>query len=232
MKRFLPFLSLVFILSSCDVLKSVAQPTGGPITESEAGGGIKEALSQGLAKAVTQLNRTDGFFGDAIYKILLPPDAVRIERTLRNIGMGSMVDRAILSINRGAEEAVGKATPIFADAIRSMTLQDAIGLVRNGDTSITHFFRSKTSQQLMTAFTPVIKTALDQTDATKHYGEIITTYNKLPTTMRKLNPDLVGFVCERATNALFDQVSKEEKNIRTNPIARGTDLLKKVFGGR
>lgn len=232
MKRFLPFLSLLIILSSCDVLKTVAQPTGGGITEVEAGGGIKEALSQGLAKAVTQLNRTDGFFGDAIYKILLPPDAVRIERTLRNIGMGSMVDRAILSINRGAEEAVGKATPIFANAIRSMTLQDALGLVRNDDTSITHFFRSKTSQQLMAAFTPVIQGSLDATDATKHYGDIITTYNKLPTTMRKLNPDLVGFVCERTTNALFDQVSKEEKNIRSNPVARGTDLLRKVFGGR
>jgi hypothetical protein len=84
----------------------------------------------------------------------------------------------------------------------------------------------------MAAFTPVIQGSLDATDATKHYGDIITTYNKLPTTMRKLNPDLVGFVCERTTNALFDQVSKEEKNIRSNPVARGTDLLRKVFGGR
>lgn len=233
MKKFLLFVGLAAFLSSCDVLKTVAQPTGnsGAVTESEAGAGVKEALSQGLAKAVTQLNRTDGFFGDAVYKILLPPDAQRIERTLRNLGMNAMVDKAILSINRGAEEAVGKATPIFADAIRQMTLQDAIGLIRNGDTSITHFFRSKTSTKLTQAFSPVIKTALDNTEATKYYGDIITTYNKLPTTMRKLNPDLVGFVTERATNALFDQVAQEEKNIRVNPIARGSDLLKRVFGG-
>jgi hypothetical protein len=109
------------------------------ITQAEAGQGIKEALSQGLAKAVLQLNTTDGFFKNAYYKILLPPDAQKIENTLRTLGFRSMVDKAVLQINRGAEDAAGYAKPTFVDAIKSMTLSDAIGLVKNGDTSATHF---------------------------------------------------------------------------------------------
>src|SRR5690242_20520707 len=143
--------------------------TGG-ITEAEGGAGIKEALSQGLAKSVLQLNKEDGFFKDALYKVLLPPDAKKIENTLRNVGMGNMVDKAILQINRAAEDAAGQAKPIFADAIKSMTLSDAIGLVKNGDTSATHFFRVKTTDQLITAFLPVIKNSLDKLDATKYYS--------------------------------------------------------------
>ena len=203
---------------------------GGPVTEAEAGQGIKEALSQGLVKSVLQLNSVDGFFKDAVYKILLPPEAKKIENTLRSLGMNSLVDKAILSINRGAEEAVGTAKPIFADAIKSMTLQDAIGLIKNGDTSATHFFRVKTTDKLVAAFTPIIQASLNKADATKYYGDIIKTYNDLPTTFKKLNPDLTGYVTNRATNALFDLIGKEEVNIRTNFLARTTDLLKKVFG--
>ncbi|MFZ4059162.1 MAG: DUF4197 domain-containing protein [Ferruginibacter sp.] len=231
MKRMYYVMLLAFALTSCDVMKTVAQPGAGLLTEAEAGSGIKEALGQGLVKAVLQLNKQDGFFGDAFYKILLPPDALKAERALRNIGMGSMLDKAILAINRGAEDAVGKATPIFTDAIKSMTLTDALNLVKGGDTSATHFFRTKTTAQLAAAFAPVIKTSLDKTEATKYYSDVIKAYNGLPTTFRKINPDLQGFVTEKATNALFDQVAKEEKNIRQNPLARGTDLLKKVFGG-
>ena len=145
--------------------------------------------------------------------------------------MGRLVDKAILQINRGAEDAAGYAKPIFVDAIRSMTLSDAIGLVRNGDTSITHFFRVKTTDKLIAAFMPVIKTSLDKVEATRYYGDIVSRYNNFPTTFRKINPDLPGFVTGKATDALFDLVAKEEINIRTNFAARTTDLLKKVFGG-
>jgi hypothetical protein len=144
--------------------------------------------------------------------------------------MGKVVDKAILQINRGAEDAAGYAKPIFADAIRNMTLQDAIGLVKNGDTSATHFFREKTTEKLMTAFLPVIKSSLDKVQATKYYGDIVNTYNNFPTTFTKINPDLAGFVTAKATAALFDLVAKEEINIRTNFAARTTDILKKVFG--
>lgn len=229
MKKLVPFLLLAFSLSGCDVLQNLPASTGG-ITQAEAGQGIKEALSQGVADAVLQLNKPDGFFKDALYKILLPPDAKKIENTLRDLGMNKIVDKAILQINRGAEDAAGYAKPIFVDAIKSMTLQDAIGLVKNGDTSATHFFREKTTGKLMAAFLPVIKSSLDKVEATKYYGDIVNTYNNFPTTFKKINPDLAGYVTERATVALFDLIAKEEVNIRTNFAARTTDILKKVFG--
>ena len=144
--------------------------------------------------------------------------------------MGKMVDNAILQINRGAEDAAGYAKPIFADAIKSMTLQDAIGLVKNGDTSATHFFREKTTAKLIAAFLPIIKSSLDKVEATKYYGDVVNTYNNFPTTFKKINPDLQGFVTMKATEALFDLVAKEEINIRTNFAARTSDILKKVFG--
>jgi len=231
MRKLLPVLMTVLFLSSCEVLNKLPQTTGmGGITEQEAAQGIREALAQGLTNAVLKLNREDGFFKDALYKILLPPDAKKVENTLRSLGFNSLVDKAILQINRGAEDAAGYAKPIFVDAVKSMTLQDAIGLVRNGDTSATHFFREKTTEKLLAAFLPVIKSSLDKVDATKYYGDVISKYNNFPTTIRKINPDLANFVTAKATDALFDLVAIEEKNIRTNIAARTTDILKKVFG--
>lgn len=235
MKKIIPFLFICIVLSSCDVIKQLPTSTGTTgstgVSQYEASEGIKEALAQGLAKAVLQLNTADGFFKSAFYKILLPPDAKKIETTLRDLGFNSMVDKAILQINRGAEDAAGYARPIFVDAIKSMTLNDAIGLVRNGDTSATHFFREKTTDKLFAAFLPVIKSSLNKVDATKYYGDLVNKYNDFPTTFKKLNPDLAGFVTQKATEALFDLVAKEELNIRNNLAARTTDLLKKVFGG-
>ena len=229
MKHF--FIAVLFssLFYGCDVLKQLPQATG--VTEAEAGEGIKQALSQGLVGAVLKLNREDGFFKDAFYKILIPEDAKKVENTLRDLGFGSMVDKAILQINRGAEDAAGYAKPIFVNAIKSITIQDAIGLVRNGDTSATHFFREKTTAQLVAAFTPIIKSSLDKVNATKYYSDMVNKYNNLPIVFKKINPDLTGYVTNKATNALFDLVAQEEKNIRTNFAARTTDLLKKVFGG-
>lgn len=229
MKRIFTCLLICTMFCGCDVIKQLPQATG--VTEAEAADGIKEALSQGLVKAVLQLNKEDGFFKDAFYKIFLPEDAKKIERTLRDLGMGNMVDKAILQINRGAEDAAGYAKPIFVDAIRRMDIGDAIGLVKNGDTSATHFFREKTTAQLVAAFLPVIKSSLEKVNATKYYGDIVTRYNNFPTTIKKINPDLPEYVTGKAVNALFDLVAKEEKNIRSNFAARTTDLLKKVFGG-
>ena len=233
MKKIITLLLISSIgLSSCDVLKQIPGATGiGGVSEAEAGQGIREALGQGLVKATLQLNNTDGFFKSAFYKILLPPDARKVENTLRDLGFNSLVDKAILQINRGAEDAAGYAKPIFIDAVKSMTLNDAIGLVRNGDTSATHFFRVRTTEKLMAAFLPVIKSSLDKVDATKYYSDMITKYNNFPTTFKKINPDLASFVTARATDALFDLVAKEELNIRTNFAARTTDILRRVFGG-
>ncbi len=228
MKNIITALLVCTIFYGCDVIKQLPQSTG--VTEYEAAEGIKEALSQGLAKSVLQLNREDGFFRDAFYKILLPPEGRKVENTLRDIGLGSMVDKAILQINRGAEDAAGYARPIFANAIKSMTINDAIGLVRNGDSSATHFFREKTTAELTAAFLPVIKASLDKVNATKYYGDIVNRYNSIPLVLNKVNPDLNGYVTSKAINALFDLVAKEEKNIRTNFAARTSELLRKVFG--
>ena len=232
MKNFLMAATIMIAFNSCDVLQQLPQTGGlGSVTQAEAGQGIKEALSKGLVKAILQLNKQDGFFGDAFYKILLPPDAKKVENALRTVGLGKSVDKAILQINRGAEDAVGFAQPIFIDAIKQMTLTDAINIVKGGDTSATNYFRIKTMEKLSAAFIPVIKSSLDKVDATKYYGDIVNTYNNFPTTFKKINPDLPNFVTDRTTNALFDLVAKEEKNIRENPVARTTDILKKVFGG-
>lgn len=202
------------------------------ITENEAGQGIKEALLQGVTTAVLNLNKTDGFFGSEFYKMLLPEDAKKAEKTLRNLGMGAQVDKAILSINRGAEDAVAFAKPIFIDAIKEMTLTDALNIIKGPKDGATNYFKEKTKLKLITAFTPSVKTSLDKVDATKYYSDIVTSYNKLPTTFKKVDPNLTAYVVGKAVDALFDQVAKEEANIRANPLARTSDILKKVFGSK
>ena len=212
--------------------KILTKNSASGITENEAGQGIKEALAQGVTNAVLNLNKTDGFFGSDIYKMLLPPDAKKIETTLRRMGMGAQVDKAILSINRGAEDAVAYAKPIFLDAIKEMTLTDALNIVKGNKDAATQYFKQKTSAKLTAAFSPSVKSSLDKVEATKYYGDMVTTYNKLPTTFNKANPDLPSYVVGKAVDALFDQVAKEEANIRANPLARTTDILKKVFGAK
>jgi Protein of unknown function (DUF4197) len=202
------------------------------LSEADAGQGIKEALSQGVLKAVLNLHKTDGFFGSELYKMLLPPDASRAETALRRVGLGGQVDRAVLAINRGAEDAVGSAGPIFTGAIKEMTLTDALGMVKGNKDAATQYFRQKTTTQLVAAFSPSVKTSLDKTSATKYYGDIANRYNRLPLSFEKINPDLTSYVVGKAVDALFDQIAKEEANIRADPRARTTDILKKVFGRR
>ena len=206
-------------------------PSSG-ITEDEAAQGVKAALSQGVADAILNLHKTDGFFGNSFYKVLLPPDARKAETTLRKIGLGGQVDKAILSINRGAEDAVGSAGPIFTEAIKEMTLNDAFGIVRGNKDAATQYFRLKTMQQLVVAFSPPVQQSLDKTNATRYYADIANTFNRLPTTSEKIDPELTSYVVGKAMDALFDQVAREEADIRTNPLARSTEILKKVFGSR
>ena len=217
------------IASSSSVLKS---GFGGlrPVTESEAASGIQAALNQGVAKSIAVLHAENGFFGDKVYKLFLPPEVEKVATALTDIGMGSIVEQAVKTINRAAEDAVGTASPIFVNAIKSMTINDALGIVKGGSTSATDFFRNKTTMQLKAAFKPNIQNSLDKTGATKYYGDIVNTYNNIPL-VKKVNADLADYVVEKAIYALFDQVAKEEKNIRENPIARGTELLQRVFGG-
>ncbi len=231
MKKILLLISVPLIFSSCEVLSQLpGATTGNGVTENEAGQGIKEALGQGLLRAVFNLNKTDGFFGSAFYKLLLPPEVQKVENKMRLLGLGKIADKAILQINRGAEDAVGFAKPIFINAIKEMTIADAINIIRGPKDGATNYFRQKTNAALVQAFTPVVKNSLDKVEATKYYGDLVNTYNGFPTTRTKVNPDLTAYVVEKTTAALFDQIAKEELEIRENPIKRTTEILKKVFG--
>lgn len=210
-----------------DLLKKI--PAAG-FSEAEAGRGIREALTQGVARAVQNLHRPDGFFASDLYKVLLPPDARKAETALRRMGLGGQIDKAVLAINRGAEDAAGTASPIFVGAIREMTVSDAIGIVKGNRDAATQYFRQKTSSQLVAAFAPSVKTSLDHTNATRYYADIANSYNRIPLAGGQVDPDLTTYVVGKAVDALFDQIAKEEADIRANPQARTTDLLKKVFG--
>jgi len=210
--------------------KILSKSSSSGVSEDEAGQGIKEALTQGVANAVLNLNKTDGFFGSQVYKMFLPPDAQKIEKTLRSAGMGAQMDKAILAINRGAEDAVGFAKPIFVDAIKEMTVTDALKIVTGSNNAATEYFKQKTTDKLVAAFSPSVQTSLDKVEATKYYGDIVNTYNKFPTTIKKVNPDLTSYVVGKAVDALFYQVAKEEANIRANPMGQASALLQKVFG--
>lgn len=220
------------ILKKASEILNKSGTTGGNVTENEAGMGIKEALAKGVTAGISFLNKKDGFFGNELYKVLLPPDALKAEKALRAIGLGGEVDKAILQINRAAEEAVGHAKPLFVGAIKQMTITDALNLLRGGNRSATDYFQNKTTDSLKSVFSPVVEDALNKTSATKYYSALVTKYNNLPMTLTKIDPDLKGYVTERAVKALFDQIAKEELAIRQNPGARTTELLKKVFGGK
>ena len=189
--------------------------------------GLKEALTVGTEKGTAMLSKENGFFGNELLKIVLPPEAQKVEKTLRSVGFGKQVDDAILTMNRGAEEACKEAAPIFVNAIKKMTVQDALGILKGADTAATGYLRSTTTAALTTAFKPIIDGALEKVGATKYWSTMVTTYNKF--SMQKINPDLSTYVTERALQGVFTQIAVEEKNIRKDPVARTTELLKKVF---
>jgi len=204
--------------------------TSGSLSTDEIVSGLKEALSLGAQKSGDKLSVADGFFKDAVVKILMPPEVSKVESKLRMIGMGSLVDDAILSMNRAAEDASKSAAPIFIEAVKKMTVSDALGILRGTDTAATFYLKRTTSPQLTTAFAPVIEASLQKVDATKYWKDLFTAYNKV--SLKKVNPDLNAYVTERALNGIFYYVAEEEKKIRTNPAERVSDILKKVFGSK
>ena len=189
--------------------------------------GLKEALKVGTEKGTNKISAIDGFFKDAAIKILMPAEAQKAEKTLRNIGLGRQVDNAILSMNRAAEDAAKSASPIFIKAIKGMSFQDALGILRGGDNAATSYLKDKTTISLTEAFRPVIENSLKKVDATKYWNTVFTSYNKL--SAEKVNPDLSAYVTEKALTGIFYQVAQEEQKIRKDPMARTSDILKKVF---
>ncbi|HEV7330787.1 MAG TPA: DUF4197 domain-containing protein [Flavisolibacter sp.] len=199
----------------------------GSLSNEDIINGLKEALNVGAGNSTTKLSAVDGFFADAAVKILLPEEAKKVEQKLRAIGLNKQVDNAILSMNRAAEDAAKSAAPIFINAIKGITIQDGVGILKGGDFAATNYLKSKTLAQLTEAFRPVIEQSLQKVDATKHWNTLFTTYNKF--SAEKVNPDLTAYVTEKAMTGIFYQVGQEEQKIRKDPVARTTDLLKKVF---
>ena len=198
------------------------------LSNDEIVSGLKEALSVGTNNAAQQLSKADGFFKDAAIKVLMPEEAKKAEKKLRSMGMNKLVDDAILSMNRAAEDASKSAAPIFINAVKQMSIQDAVGILKGGDFAATSYLKDKTTTSLTEAFRPVIEASLKKVDATKYWNTLFTTYNKF--SADKVNPDLAAYVTEKALAGIFHQVGLEEQKIRKDPFARTTDILKKVFG--
>lgn len=200
----------------------------GSLSTTDVISGLKEALNNGVNTGTAKLSAVDGFFANAAVKILMPPDAQKVEKTLRNIGLGKQVDDAILSMNRAAEDATKSAAPIFLNAIKQMSIEDAWGILRSGDTAATAYLRKTTTAALTNAFRPVIESSLKKVDATKYWNTVFTNYNKF--SLNKINPDLSAYVTEKALAGIFYEIAQQEIQIRKDPVARTTDILKKVFG--
>lgn len=216
--------------TSTDILQAVNDVMEAPpaLSESDVAAGLKEALVKGTGTGTATASKLDGYFKNPRLRIPFPPEITKVETKLRQLGMNTLVDDFILSLNRGAEKAATEAKPIFVDAITSMTVKDAWGILKGEDDAATNYLRRTTSTSLETAFKPVIKTSLDAVDATKYFTKVINTYNKIPL-VEKVNPNLEDYVTDKAMVGLFLLIEDEEKEIRKDPLARTSELLKKVF---
>ena len=211
-----------------DAMK-IIDPGKGGLSEKDAIDGIKEALVKGTAATVALVSKTDGYLLNPEIKIPFPDDARTIEEKLRAIGLGSKVDEVVLAINRAAEDAAKSAQPIFVSAITGMNISDALQIVRGKNDAATRYLAKTTTPELRAKFSPVIKSSLNKVDATRLWAELITLYNQIPFVTRQ-NPDLTAYVTDQAISGLFTMIAKEELKIRQDPVARTTELLKKVFG--
>jgi Protein of unknown function (DUF4197) len=220
----------VLALFSFTITHAQGSLLGKGLSSDDIVAGLKDALNKGTQASTQQLSAVDGFFKDAAVKILFPPEAAKMESTLRKAGFGAQVDKAILDINRAAEDAAKSAAPIFMNAIKNMSVSDGIGILRGSDTSATAYLRKSTSAALYAAFLPVIKSSLDKVGATSSWNTVVGTYNKIPLT-KKINPDLPAYSTDKALFGVFYYVAVQEKKIRANPAGQADELLKKVFGG-
>ncbi len=211
-------------------VKNIISPKKDSLSTNDVISGLKETLNKGIEKGTSQLSAIDGFFKDAAIKILMPPEAVKVEESLRKVGMGNQVDAAILNMNRAAEDACKTASPIFITAIKNMSFTDAWGILKGGDKAATNYLQKQTITELTNSFKPVIEQALNKIDATKYWNTLFSNYNRF--SFNKVNPDLTAYVTEKALSGIFYQLALEEQKIRKDPAAQTTDLLKKVFGGK
>lgn len=241
MKRvLLSFVVLLQAVSVChagffdDLSKGLGMPalessgTGG-LDEGTVVKGLKEALATGTDRAVKSVARTDGYYGNQAIRILMPEKIRNVADVLGKIGFQKEVDGFVLSMNRAAEKAAPKAVDYFSAALKEMSFEDAGKILKGGDTSATEYFRSKTGDKIFSAFKPIVSASMNEVGTSRSYKELIQKYENVPF-VPTANLDLDNYVTTKSVDGLFQMLGEEEKKIRTNPAARGTELLRKVFG--
>jgi hypothetical protein len=231
LKRIVTF-TIIFQLLSCgelqQVIDSLPQEQSG-IGNAQIAEGLRQALDKGIDKQVSKLTQEDGFFKNKIVKIGLPAELQKVDKTLRDIGLGSLADEGLKVLNRAAEDAVGEATPIFVNAVKNITFDDAKNILLGSDSAATLYLTAQTEADLYTKFSPVIKSSFEKVGADRVWGNLITKYNSIPLT-NNVNPNLTDYVTQEALKGVYTMIAVEEKEIRTKVSSRSTDLLRKVFG--
>jgi hypothetical protein len=215
--------------SSGNILSGIGKTTGGGLSNEEIISGLKEALAVGTDSASKRLSKPDAFFANAALKILMPEEAKKAEATLRKAGLGSLADKAILSMNRAAEDAAGGISTIFITAVKQMTVTDGLKILKGSDFAATEYLKTNTTKQLTEKMRPVIEASLAKVNATSYWKDVFSAYNKLSFGKTPVNTDLAAYVTERSMSGIFLTIGQEEQKIRKDPAAQVTALLKKVF---
>lgn len=205
-----------------------AAPLDG-ISNADAGAGVREALAKGAEFAVSSLGQSNGFLGNSKVKIPLPGYLQKAESGLRMFGMGKQADQLVETMNHAAENAVAEAMPILSDAIRRMTLQDAKAILTGGDDSVTQYFQQSSSEKLTAKFLPIVKTATSKLQLADQYNKFAGKAASVGLIDKK-DADIDSYVTQKAMDGLFLMIAEEEKKLRSNPVAAGSALLKKIFG--
>lgn len=218
----LVFLSLIFCAHA-------AWAQLGRLSEADAVAGLRTALDKGTQAAVQKLGRTDGFLGNALVRIALPESAQRAERLMRRVGMGKYADELVVTMNRAAEAAVPEARALFLQSVRSMTLRDAKGILTGGDTAATDYFRRTTRTALHQRFLPIVREANARVDLARTYDRFAGKAAAVGL-LREQDADLDEYVTGKALDGLYLMVAEEERKIRAEPLATGSQILCKVFG--
>jgi len=231
MKKIYIVLFAIFGLTSCDELQNVVNQlpqTNGALSSLDIATGLKEALDQGIEKQVSKLTEDGGFYNNGLVKILLPEELQKVDKALRDIGLSKLADEGLKVLNSAAEDAVSEATPIFVNAVKDMSFDDAKNILLGEDNAATTYLTTKTQTELYSKFQPVINNSFSKVGADKIWANLITKYNAIPFTS-DVNPDLTDYVTAEALKGVYTMIAVEEKEIRTKVSSRSTDVLKKVF---
>lgn len=222
------FLIVLFVIGCMGIQLTNAQSIKNILSQDQIGDGLKEALDHGIKNQVSKLTAKDGFYKNELVKILLPGDLQKVDKKLRRLGLGKLSDEGLLLLNRAAEDAVKTATPIFVDAVKNITFDDAKNILMGEKDAATNYLKNGTSESLYKEFNPVIKQSFSKVGADKIWTQIADKYNKLPF-VKRINPDLTDYVTQEALKGVFTMIAIEEEGIRKKIGLRDTDLLKKVF---